>query len=104
MTKSTITLGTCHGGDIPICIRQKHNLIYPKVQKHQVSHLLFRAFTSKDHRFSLSVDYLETHSYVAVNGDEIDEKAKNPVVQQRGRFKVTSESVEMEKVNIQISF
>lgn len=34
----------------------------------------------------------------SVNGDEIDEKAKNPVVQQRGRFKVTSESVEMEKM------
>lgn len=65
---------------------------------------MFRVFTSKDHSFSLSVVYLETHSYVAVNGDEIDEKAKTPVVQQKGRFKVTSESVEMEKVNIQISF
>lgn len=39
------------------------------------------------------------HFYDAVNGEEIDEKAKNPVVQQKGRFKVTSESVEMEKVN-----
>ncbi|GFP93153.1 serine/threonine-protein kinase fray2 [Phtheirospermum japonicum] len=31
------------------------------------------------------------------NGDEVDDKAKNPVVQQKGRFKVTSENVEMEK-------
>ncbi|GER48543.1 kinase [Striga asiatica] len=29
-----------------------------------------------------------------VNGDEADEKAKNQVVQQKGRFKVTSENVE----------
>ncbi|EYU21789.1 hypothetical protein MIMGU_mgv1a025697mg [Erythranthe guttata] len=32
-----------------------------------------------------------------VNGEEVDEKAKNPVVQQKGRFKVTSENVDMEK-------
>ncbi|KAL0342234.1 UNVERIFIED_CONTAM: Serine/threonine-protein kinase fray2 [Sesamum calycinum] len=32
------------------------------------------------------------------NGDEVDEKVKNPVVQQKGRFKVTSENVETEKV------
>ncbi|KAI3455170.1 hypothetical protein Pfo_011833 [Paulownia fortunei] len=37
-------------------------------------------------------------SKTSVNGDEVDEKAKNPVVQQKGRFKVTSENVEMEKV------
>ncbi|KAK4395474.1 Serine/threonine-protein kinase fray2 [Sesamum angolense] len=36
--------------------------------------------------------------YAAVNGDEVDEKVKNPVVQQKGRFKVTSENVETEKV------
>ncbi|KAF5727853.1 serine/threonine-protein kinase OSR1 isoform X1 [Tripterygium wilfordii] len=34
----------------------------------------------------------------ASNSDELDEKAKPPVVQQRGRFKVTSENVEFEKV------
>ncbi|OAY52632.1 serine/threonine-protein kinase OSR1 isoform X2 [Manihot esculenta] len=34
---------------------------------------------------------------VAPNSDEFDEKAKPPVVQQRGRFKVTSESVGIEK-------
>ncbi|KAL0318999.1 UNVERIFIED_CONTAM: Serine/threonine-protein kinase fray2 [Sesamum angustifolium] len=33
-----------------------------------------------------------------INGDEVDEKVKNPVVQQKGRFKVTSENVETEKV------
>ncbi|KAL3835450.1 hypothetical protein ACJIZ3_010186 [Penstemon smallii] len=33
-----------------------------------------------------------------INGDDVDEKANNPVVQQKGRFKVTSESAEMEKV------
>ncbi|XP_038705923.1 serine/threonine-protein kinase BLUS1-like isoform X2 [Tripterygium wilfordii] len=32
------------------------------------------------------------------NSDELDEKAKPPVVQQRGRFKVTSENVDFEKV------
>ncbi|XP_062007856.1 serine/threonine-protein kinase BLUS1 isoform X2 [Rosa rugosa] len=32
------------------------------------------------------------------NTDELDEKAKAPVVQQKGRFKVTSENVELEKV------
>ncbi|KAG8379593.1 hypothetical protein BUALT_Bualt07G0105000 [Buddleja alternifolia] len=33
------------------------------------------------------------------NGDEVDDKTKNPVVQQKGRFKVTSENVEAEKAN-----
>ncbi|KAL8456856.1 hypothetical protein ACS0TY_034913 [Phlomoides rotata] len=37
-------------------------------------------------------------SKTSVNGEEADDKAKNPVVQQKGRFKVTSESVEVEKV------
>ncbi|PIN11892.1 Non-specific serine/threonine protein kinase [Handroanthus impetiginosus] len=37
-------------------------------------------------------------SKTSVNGDEVDEKAKNPVVQQKGRFKVTSENIETEKV------
>ncbi|KAK9922889.1 hypothetical protein M0R45_031328 [Rubus argutus] len=32
------------------------------------------------------------------NNDELDEKAKAPVVQQKGRFKVTSENVDLEKV------
>lgn len=35
----------------------------------------------------------------AANVDDFDEKAKVPVVQQKGRFKVTSENVESEKVN-----
>ncbi|KAG8643832.1 hypothetical protein MANES_11G070900v8 [Manihot esculenta] len=34
----------------------------------------------------------------APNNDELDEKAKPPVVQQKGRFKVTSENVGIEKV------
>lgn len=34
----------------------------------------------------------------AANTDELDEKAKAPVVQQKGRFKVTSENVDLEKV------
>lgn len=33
----------------------------------------------------------------SANGDELDEKAKGPVVQQKGRFKVTSENVDVEK-------
>lgn len=38
--------------------------------------------------------------YDSANGDEVDDKAKNPVVQQKGRFKVTSENFETEKVTI----
>ncbi|XP_039054105.1 serine/threonine-protein kinase svkA-like isoform X3 [Hibiscus syriacus] len=34
----------------------------------------------------------------AVNSDDIEEKVKPPVVQQRGRFKVTSENLQLEKV------
>ncbi|GKV09647.1 hypothetical protein SLEP1_g21116 [Rubroshorea leprosula] len=34
----------------------------------------------------------------SVNNDELDEKVKPPVVQQRGRFKVTSENLDLEKV------
>lgn len=35
---------------------------------------------------------------MAANSDELDEKAKPPVIQQKGRFKVTSENVCLEKV------
>ncbi|CAK9322437.1 unnamed protein product [Citrullus colocynthis] len=44
---------------------------------------------SKDPKSSLSP---------ATNDEEQDEKAKAPVIQQKGRFKVTSESVDVEKV------
>lgn len=37
----------------------------------------------------------------ASNDDEFDAKTKVPVVQQKGRFKVTSESVGLEKVELQ---
>ncbi|KAB1200327.1 hypothetical protein CJ030_MR0G007642 [Morella rubra] len=37
---------------------------------------------------------------LAANSDELDEKAKAPVVQQKGRFKVTSENVDLEKASI----
>ncbi|XWS16082.1 hypothetical protein CRYUN_Cryun34aG0055100 [Craigia yunnanensis] len=37
-------------------------------------------------------------NHQAMNIDDLDEKAKPPVVQQRGRFKVTSENVDLEKV------
>ncbi|XP_031386953.1 serine/threonine-protein kinase fray2 isoform X3 [Punica granatum] len=40
----------------------------------------------------------ELPARVAANNDDLDEKAKVPVVQQRGRFKVTSENVDLEKV------
>lgn len=39
-----------------------------------------------------------THSFIVNGSDDLDEKAKVPVVQQRGRFKVTSENVDFEKV------
>ncbi|KAL7099493.1 hypothetical protein ACP275_09G087500 [Erythranthe tilingii] len=42
-------------------------------------------------------DIISKGSKLLVNGEEVDEKAKNPVVQQKGRFKVTSENVDMEK-------
>ncbi|KAL0922065.1 hypothetical protein M5K25_006027 [Dendrobium thyrsiflorum] len=34
---------------------------------------------------------------IAPNGDDIDDKSKPPVVQQKGRFKVTSESIDFDK-------
>ncbi|CAK9186862.1 unnamed protein product [Ilex paraguariensis] len=37
-------------------------------------------------------------SKTSANSDELDEKTKCPVVQQRGRFKVTSENVDLEQV------
>lgn len=37
-------------------------------------------------------------SKTSANSDDTDDKAKVPVVQQRGRFKVTSENVDPEKV------
>ncbi|KAJ6326146.1 hypothetical protein OIU78_013275 [Salix suchowensis] len=37
------------------------------------------------------------HKTSGSSSDELDEKAKPPVVQQRGRFKVTSENVDIEK-------
>lgn len=36
------------------------------------------------------------------NGDDADDKAKIPVVQQKGRFKVTSENVDLEKVALNL--
>lgn len=36
--------------------------------------------------------------FLSANSDELDEKGKPPVVQRKGRFKVTSESVDLEKV------
>ncbi|XP_062157518.1 uncharacterized protein LOC133865063 isoform X2 [Alnus glutinosa] len=43
-------------------------------------------------------DVASRASKSSANSDELDEKAKAPVVQQRGRFKVTSENVDFEKV------
>lgn len=40
----------------------------------------------------------ENISIAAGNNDEIDERGKIAVVQQKGRFKVTSENVDLEKV------
>ncbi|KAL0425178.1 UNVERIFIED_CONTAM: Serine/threonine-protein kinase fray2 [Sesamum radiatum] len=37
-------------------------------------------------------------SKTSLSGDEVDEKTKNTVVRQKGRFKVTSESADIEKV------
>ncbi|XP_057791488.1 uncharacterized protein LOC131008575 isoform X2 [Salvia miltiorrhiza] len=43
-------------------------------------------------------DTISKGSKTSVNGDEIDERGKNPIIQQKGRFKVTSESVETDKM------
>ncbi|KAK9280799.1 hypothetical protein L1049_003688 [Liquidambar formosana] len=43
-------------------------------------------------------EILSRASKSSANSDELDEKAKGPVVQQKGRFKVTSENVDIEKV------
>ncbi|KAL2454511.1 Protein kinase superfamily protein [Abeliophyllum distichum] len=45
-----------------------------------------------------TVDDAQPEIISKANSDELDEKAKCPVVQQKGRFKVTSENVEVEKV------
>ncbi|KAJ6702372.1 SERINE/THREONINE-PROTEIN KINASE FRAY2 [Salix koriyanagi] len=45
-------------------------------------------------------DFTSSYNQRAIAGassEELDEKAKPPVVQQRGRFKVTSENVDIEK-------
>ncbi|KAI3463498.1 hypothetical protein Pfo_020161 [Paulownia fortunei] len=52
------------------------------------SNILLRTLSFYEHNFW----------YDLFNGDKVDEKAKNPVIRQKGRFKVTSENVEMEKV------
>uniref|UniRef100_A0A5B7AV91 Putative Kinase superfamily protein isoform 2 n=1 Tax=Davidia involucrata TaxID=16924 RepID=A0A5B7AV91_DAVIN len=43
-------------------------------------------------------EILSRSSKTSANSDELDEKVKNPVVQQKGRFKVTSVNVDVEKV------
>lgn len=52
--------------------------------------------------FSIFKSKFYFHIYLiitmAANSDELDEKAKPPVIQQKGRFKVTSENVCLEKV------
>ncbi|XP_022891628.1 uncharacterized protein LOC111406433 [Olea europaea var. sylvestris] len=45
-----------------------------------------------------TVDDAQAEMISKANSEEIDEKAKRPVVQQKGRFKVTSENVDVEKV------
>ncbi|XP_059643479.1 serine/threonine-protein kinase BLUS1 isoform X2 [Cornus florida] len=45
-----------------------------------------------------TAEVLSKASKTSANSDELDEKAKCPVVQQKGRFKVTSENVDLEKV------
>ncbi|KAF8392964.1 hypothetical protein HHK36_021204 [Tetracentron sinense] len=46
------------------------------------------------------VTVLQACVITAANSDDLDEKAKGPIIQQRGRFKVTSESVDLEKVTV----
>ncbi|CAL5444275.1 unnamed protein product [Camellia sinensis] len=43
-------------------------------------------------------EILSRASRTSANSEDLDEKAKGSVVQQRGRFKVTSESVDLDKV------
>ncbi|XP_022841823.1 serine/threonine-protein kinase BLUS1-like isoform X1 [Olea europaea var. sylvestris] len=47
---------------------------------------------------SQTVDDVQLQMISKANSDELDEKEKCPVVQQKGRFKVTSENVDVEKV------
>ncbi|XP_052181634.1 serine/threonine-protein kinase BLUS1-like isoform X1 [Diospyros lotus] len=42
-------------------------------------------------------EILSKASRTSANSDEVDEKVKSPVVQQKGRFKVMSENVDLEK-------
>ncbi|KAL6559707.1 hypothetical protein OROGR_004824 [Orobanche gracilis] len=67
-----------------------------KVQNQSQS-LSHSGLTNPQPSESAQAEILSKSSKTPVNGDDVDEKAKNPVVQQKGRFKVTSENVEMEK-------
>ncbi|KAK1275500.1 CBL-interacting serine/threonine-protein kinase 15 [Acorus gramineus] len=42
--------------------------------------------------------HLKSSKIAVSNGNELDEKAKGPVIQQKGRFKVTSENMGLDKV------
>ncbi|XP_028790883.1 serine/threonine-protein kinase 4 homolog B-like, partial [Neltuma alba] len=68
----------------------------------EVTHTPARGEIEKIHNLSHSVSSCSAttvpQSGEAANLDDTDEKVKVPVVQQRGRFKVTSENVELEKV------
>jgi len=46
----------------------------------------------------ISITRIFKELFAGASSEELDEKAKPPVVQQRGRFKVTSENVDIEKV------
>jgi hypothetical protein len=46
----------------------------------------------------ISITRIFKEPFAGASSEELDEKAKPPVVQQRGRFKVTSENVDIEKV------
>jgi hypothetical protein len=59
-----------------------------------VSYLLSLSLSSEE----ISITRIFKEPFAGASSEELDEKAKPPVVQQRGRFKVTSENVDIEKV------
>jgi hypothetical protein len=63
-----------------------------------VSYLLSLSLSLSLSYEEISLTRIFKELFEGASSEELDEKAKPPVVQQRGRFKVTSENVDIEKV------
>lgn len=95
--------------DLMLPLTIHHAKVFLKLLKHQASNILFLLAT-ENVLFKLQqiiiygyenvlTEIIKSDFYVhfIASSEDLDEKVK-PVVQQRGRFKVTSENVDLEKV------